>query len=111
MVLAMTAGWTGQRIARETNDMAYSLSAPVGAADTHDEPIAKPHSAAPTVEAASTEVLITEQEVLFGTAAAARAQRRNVSSSEPPSRPRRGDRPKRYAFLESALMAREMGRL
>jgi hypothetical protein len=91
--------------------MAYSLSAPVSAADAHDVPTAKPHSAAPTVEAASTEVLITEQEVLFGTRAAARAQGRNVSRSEPPSRPRRGDHPKRYAFLESALMAREMGRL
>jgi len=91
--------------------MAYSLSAATSAADAHDEPIAKPHSAAPSVEAASTEVLITEQEVLFGTAAAARAQRRNVSRSERPSRPRRGECPKRYEFLERALMAREMGRL
>ena len=92
--------------------MAYSLSAPASAADAHDEPAAKPRSAAPSVEATtSTEVLITEQEVLFGTVAAARAQQRNVSHSERASRPRRGDRPKRYEFLERALMAREMGRL
>jgi hypothetical protein len=97
--------------AQETNDMAYSLSAATSAADAHDEPIAKPHSAAPSVEATSTEVLITEQEVLFGTAAAARAQQRNVSHSERASRPRRGECPKRYEFLERALMAREMGRL
>ena len=95
--------------------MAYSLSAPASAADAHDGPTAKPRSAAPSVEATSTEVLITEQEVLFGTlfgtGAAARAQQRNVSHSKRASRPRRGDRPKRYEFLERALMAREMGRL
>jgi hypothetical protein len=87
--------------------MAYSLSAPASAADAHHGPTAKPRSAAPSVEATSTEVLITEQEVLFGTAAAARAQQRNVSHSKRASRPRRGDRPKRYEFLERALMARD----
>jgi hypothetical protein len=91
--------------------MAYSLSAPASAADAHDERAPQPYPPAPSVEVASSKVLITEQEVLFGTAAAARAQRPNVSRSERPSRPRRGKSPKRYEFLEHALMAREMGRL
>jgi hypothetical protein len=68
-------------------------------------------------------VLITEQEVLFGTAAAVPPRRQNISRrfvasirqmfsvSAPTSRPRRGDYPKRYEFLERALMAREMDRL
>jgi hypothetical protein len=91
--------------------MSNSPAAPAGTADVHDEPTPQPYSAAPSVEAASTEVLITEQEVLFGTAAAVRARRWNVSRAERPSRPRRGEAPKRYEFLERALMAREMGRL
>jgi hypothetical protein len=106
------AGWTGQgHTARETNEMSYSRTASAGTADALYEPILRAPSVAPADEAASAEVLITEQEVLFGTAAAARAQQRNVSHSERASRPRRGDRPKRYEFLERALMARAMGRL
>ena len=74
-------------------------------------------------------VLITEQEVALGTAVALRAQpsalRRWVQASRallttiehalvaPPQddRPKRRDYPKRYAWLESASMAREMDRL
>jgi hypothetical protein len=110
-VVATTAGWTGQRTARETNNMAYSLSAPAGTADAPDEPILQAYSEARSVGPASIEFLITEQEVLLGTAAVARAQRQNVRRSERPARPRRAERPKRYEFLERALMAREMGRL
>ncbi len=91
--------------------MAYSLSAPAGTADAPDEPILQAYSEARSVGPASIEFLITEQEVLLGTAAVARAQRQNVRRSERPARPRRAERPKRYDFLERALMAREMGRL
>jgi hypothetical protein len=91
--------------------MAYLLSAPVAAVDAHDDPTAKPHSVASSVDEASTEVLITEHEVLFWTAVAVRAQRRKVSRPQRTPRQRRGDRPARYEFLERALMAREMGRL
>jgi hypothetical protein len=96
----------------ETIDMAYLLSASVGAVDAHDDkPAAQPHSAATLVDEASTEVLITEQEVLFWTAVAVRAQRRKGRRSQRMARQRRDDRPARYEFLERALTAREMGRL
>jgi hypothetical protein len=95
----------------ETIDMAYLLSAPVAAVDAHDDPTAQPHSAATLVDEASTEILITEQEVLFWTAVAVRAQRRKGRRAQRMARQRRDDRPARYEFLERALMAREMGRL
>ena len=79
----------------------------------HDEPTAKPDSGAPSVDVASTEVLITEQEVLFGTrggrGAGAVAERQPLRARVTPAA--RGAGPKRYGFLERALMAREMGRL
>ena len=55
--------------------------------------------------AAPTSTLITEQEVLFGTAAAlARPAPRT-------RRPRGSHYPKRYAYLENSAMSREMDRL
>ncbi|MCV7444190.1 hypothetical protein AWB91_09990 [Mycobacterium paraense] len=68
-----------------------------------DEPINRQPPAAPPVEATSTEVLISTQQVLFGTAAALGAHRKTD--------PQRRHYPKRYGFLENALMAREMERL
>jgi hypothetical protein len=91
--------------------MSNSPAAPASMADAHDEPTPQPYSGAHPVDLAATEVLITEQEVLFATAAAGWARRRNVSGIERSSRQRRGAGPKRYEFLERALMAREMGRL
>jgi hypothetical protein len=91
--------------------MSNSPAAPPSTADADDQSTLRPYSAAPAVDVDSSEVLITEQEVLFGTVAAARAQRRNLDSAEHPSHARRGVVPKRYAFLERALMAREMDRL
>jgi hypothetical protein len=91
--------------------------------DPVDEPKSQAPSAAPSVEASSTEVLITAQQVLFSTAAAVGVQRDNVgarfvavmrrmfSSSTDASRPRPRYYPKRYGFLEDAAMAREMDRL
>jgi len=103
--------------------MSYSRTASAGTADAPYEPIVRAPSVAPADEAASTEVLITEQEVLFGTAAAVPARPRHISRrfgasirrmfavSAHTSRPKRGDYPKRYEFLERSLMAREMDRL
>jgi hypothetical protein len=122
-VLERTAGRPVNEINRERNDMTISPSAPVSTTDAPDASTSRPRSAAPLVDASSTEVLITEQEVLFGTAVAVSAPRRKVSRriaalmgsmmaiSDPRSRPRRRDCPKRYEFLEHAAMAREMGRL
>ena len=91
--------------------------------DPVDEPSSQPPSAAPSVEVSSTEVLITTQEVAFSTAAAVGMQRENIvrrfvaimrrvfAVSTDASRPRPLYEPKRYAYLENALMAREMERL
>jgi hypothetical protein len=99
--------------------MSQSKSASVSTADASYEPTA----AAPAAPAPSAEVLITEQEVLFGTSVAAPAPgksivRRFVASitrifavSTPASRPQRRDYPKHYEFLERSLMGREMDRL
>jgi hypothetical protein len=91
--------------------------------DLVDEPMPQPQSDAPWIEAPSTEVLITTQEVAFSTAAAVGVQRENIvrrfvvimrrvfAASTDASRPRPQYEPKRYAYLENALMAREMERL
>jgi hypothetical protein len=103
--------------------MSASRTASVSTADAPSQPIPRASSAAPADEAASAEVLITEQEVLLGTAAALQARRPSIgrsffasigrlfAASADTSRPRRRDYPKRYEFLESALMGREMDRL
>jgi hypothetical protein len=102
------------------------LVSPVGLANTtdpFDEPITQSSSAAPSVEAPSTEVLIPVQQVVFSTAGAVGVRRETIGSrlvaimqrvfatSTDPSRPQSRYEPKRYAFLEDALMAREMERL
>jgi antitoxin component of MazEF toxin-antitoxin module len=74
-------------------------------------------------------VLISEQEVVLGTAVALRARpktrrrwfeainllrgamQRTLTPSTQEGRPVRREYPKRYAFLENACMAREMDRL
>ncbi len=91
--------------------MSNSPAAPGSAIDGRDQPTLQPCSAAPSVAVGSTEVLITEQEVLFGTAAAARAPEGDISRAKRPSRARRTEVPRRYEFLDQARMAREMGRL
>jgi hypothetical protein len=103
--------------------MSYSGTASPSTADAPYEPIPQPPSAAPSVDPSSTEVLITEQEVLFGTAAAVLPQREGITRrfaasigrmfavSARPSQPRRRDYPRRYEFLERSLMGREMDRL
>jgi hypothetical protein len=99
-------------------------------ATTHDRKLADSIETAPvTPETNSTEqqALITEQQVLFSTAAAvalppaktrwwsdtvqtvSAALRAIFAASEKP--PARRHYPKRHAYLESALMSREMDRL
>jgi hypothetical protein len=97
-----------------------STPAPVDEATPHTA------SATPSVDISPDEVLevlITTQQVAFGTAAAAGVRRENIghrfvavmrrlfATSTDASRPRPQHVPKRYAFLEDSLMAREMDRL
>ncbi len=103
--------------------MPYSRTASASRADASNQSISQPLPVVPPDEAASTEVLITEQEVLFGTAPAVAARRSSISrrfaasigrlfsASAHTSRPRPAYVPKRYEFLERSLMAREMDRL
>ncbi len=99
---------------------------PTGFADTTDPPdeeMPQSSTATPSVEESSTEVLITTQEVLFGTAAAAGMRRPKIGRrflavilrifvpSRDSSRPKPRDYPKRYTYIEDALMGREMDRL
>jgi hypothetical protein len=78
-------------------------------------------SAVPPAEPSSAEVLITEQQVMFGTAAAAASRPKNrlmaalgrvfaTSTTETRSR-RQHDVPRRMYYIESARMGREMDRL
>jgi hypothetical protein len=83
----------------------------------------QPPPAAPSVEVSSTEVLITTQQVVFSTAAGVGMRRQGIgrrlvatmrqmfATSTDASRARPEYYPRRYAFLEHALMAREMERL
>lgn len=84
-----------------------------------NEPIPQPPAAAPSVEAAPAEVLISTQQVLFGTAVV-QGTRRAPLASRVTSALRRmaadANRPRHpylrhYAYLEDARMAREMERL
>jgi hypothetical protein len=103
------------------------LGSPMLASITNlvDQSMPQPPAAAPSVEESSTEVLITTQQVAFSTAAAVGTRRENIgarfvattrrmfaiSTSTNESRPRPRYEPRRYGFLEAALMAREMDRL
>ena len=107
--------------------MAVSATGLPNTVDPVVEPTPQPHTSAaptaPTPEASSTEVLISTQEVLFSTAAAvgvrrasigdrfAAIMRRMFATSTDAARPRPTYEPRRYGFLENALMAREMDRL
>jgi hypothetical protein len=83
--------------------MSYSRTASAGAVDDSYE-----HTLdAPPAGAAPDKVLITEQQVLFGSAPALSARRPHIGRRFGASR----GHPKRYEFLERSLMAREMDRL
>ena len=83
------------------------------------QPIAQPSSAAPAVETAPAEVLISTQQVLFDTAVVQRTRRTPLASRigaalrqmvADANRPRHPYL-RHYAYLEDARMAREMERL
>lgn len=87
---------------------------------TANEPTAPPSSAAPSVEAAPAEVLITTQQVLFGAAVVqgtrraplarriGAALRRLAANANTPRHPHP---PRYYGYIEDARMARAMDRL
>jgi hypothetical protein len=109
--------------AKKVNEMLLSASGLPTTTDPVDESTPQPPAAAPSVEVSSSEVLITTQQVAFSTAAAAGVRRESIGArlvasvrkmfATPADAPhgRRHDYPKRYAYLENALMAREMERL
>jgi hypothetical protein len=85
-----------------------------------NEPIPQQAAAAPSVEAAPAEVLITTQQVLFGTAVAQGARRAPLGSrlaaalrrmAAEANQPRHPHYPRHCTYLEGARMAREMCRL
>jgi hypothetical protein len=103
--------------------MLFSTAGLAKTTDLVDEPTARPPSAAPPAEVSPNEALITTQEVLFSTAAAAGVHRENiggrlvaimrrmVATSTDASRPRPRYAPRHRRYLEDARMAREMDRL
>jgi hypothetical protein len=104
-----------------TNEIVNAPPAAPIAGDATEHPITPTPSAVPSAEASSTEVLITEQQVMFSTAAAAGARPENrlvaflgrvFATSTAESRSRRQQSPqRRMYYIESARMAREMDRL
>jgi hypothetical protein len=111
---------------QEVTEMSVSPAVLTSTTAPVDEHATQPATVAPSVGPSagveSTEVLITTQEVLFGTAAArgldrdhtgrrfGATLRRFFALSRDASRPPRHEA-RRYAFLENALMSREMDRL
>ena len=105
----------------QTNEILNAPPAAPVAGDAAEYPITLTPSAVASAEAASTEVLITEQQVMFSTAAAAASRRPNrlmavlgrvfaTSTAESRSQ-RQPSPPRRMYYIESARMAREMERL
>ena len=91
------------------------------AGDATENPTPTTRSALPPAKPSSAEVLITEQQVMFGTAAAAASRPKNrlmaalgrvfaTSTTETHSR-RQRDVQRRMYYIESARMGREMDRL
>jgi hypothetical protein len=78
-------------------------------------------SAVPQAEPSSAEVLITEQQVMFGTAVTAASRPKNrlmaalgrvfATSTTQTRSPRQHDVPRRMYYIDSARMGREMDRL
>jgi hypothetical protein len=103
--------------------MLVSSTGPANTTDPVDEGTPQPPPAAPSVEVSSTDVLISTQQVAFSTAAAEGIRREKIggrlvammrrmfATSKDASHPRPRYVPRRYGYLEDALMAREMERL
>jgi hypothetical protein len=108
----------------QTDEILNAPPAVSVAGDAPEHPTTAAPSAVPSVEPSSTEVLITEQQVMFSTAAALASRRGNrfaaivgrlfaTSTAESrESRPRRQQsQPRRTYYIERGRMAREMERL
>jgi hypothetical protein len=104
----------------ETSETLNSPPLPV-AEDATEHPTPTTPTAVPPAKPSSAEVLITEQQVMFGTAVAAASRRENrlmaalglffaTSTTETRSR-RQNSVPRRMYYIESARMGREMDRL
>jgi hypothetical protein len=105
----------------ETSEILNSPPAPHLAGDATENPTPPTPSAVPSAEASSAEVLITEQEVKFSTAAAAASRPGNrfvaslgrvfaTPAGESHSR-RQQSVQRRMYYIERARMGREMDRL
>jgi hypothetical protein len=105
----------------QTSEILNTPPAPPAARDAAERPTGLTPSAMPSAEASSTEVLITEQQVMFGTAVAAASRRENrlvtflqriLATSTDESRSRRQQSvQRRMYYIDDARMAREMERL
>jgi hypothetical protein len=106
----------------KTSETLNSPPPPPVAGDATENPTPTTPSAVPQAKPSSTEVLITEQQVMFGTAAAVASRRpenrlmaalgRIFATSTTETRPRRQHSvPRRMYYIESARMGREMDRL
>jgi hypothetical protein len=107
--------------AMKTSEVLNAPPADLVAADATEHPATPSPSAVPSAEASSTEVLISEQQVMFSTAAAAAPRRKIrlaailgrvfVTSTAESSSRRQQSPPRRISYIERARMAREMERL
>jgi hypothetical protein len=105
----------------ETSEILNAPAADPIAVDANEHPTTPTPSAVPSVEASPTEVLITEQQVMFSTAAAAAPLPENrlvallgrvFATSAVESRSRRQQSlQRRMYYIECARMGREMDRL
>ena len=104
-----------------TSETQKSPPPPPVAGRATETPTPTTPSAVPSAKPSSAEVLITEQQVMFGTAVAAAPRRENrlmaalsrifaTSATETRSR-RQPSAPRRMYYIESARMGREMDRL
>lgn len=105
----------------ETSEILNSPPAPPVTGDATENRMTETQSAAPSAEASSAEVLITEQEVKFSTAAAAASRPGNrfvaslgrvfaTPAGDSHSR-RQQSVQRRMYYIERARMGREMDRL
>jgi hypothetical protein len=105
----------------QTSETLNSPPAPPVAVDATENPAPTTPSALAPAKPSSAEVLITEQQVMFGTAVAAAPRRENrlmaalsrifaTSATESRSQ-RQPSVPRRMYYIESARMGREMDRL
>src|ERR1700751_5981231 len=105
----------------ETSETVSSPALPIVADDATEPQTPTTPSAEPQAKPSSDEVLITEQQVMFGTAVAAASRHQNrlvaalgrgFATSTSQKRPRRQHSvPRRMYYIDSARMGREMDRL